>query len=167
MGQPIKGDEIVRGKRVEDVLHTAQLDYVYDNGVYGNLLRKGSDDFTARLEKGMILSADLGDDLHVKISIYATTDVAVFLISQLFVHGIPGAKHGVFPPETAYANLLTGKFGVPKAEAHIQIIKGISNTGASYRIEPVNGTRLAQFTGITDFTADGGEGATDYEMLYF
>jgi hypothetical protein len=30
----------------------------------------------------------------------------------------------------------------------------------------VNGTRLTTFTGITDFTADNGQGATDYDMLY-
>jgi len=30
----------------------------------------------------------------------------------------------------------------------------------------VNGTRLAEFTQITDFTANDGEGACDYNMLY-
>ena len=165
--QSIKGEEIVKGKKVKDVLHTTQLDYVYDNGVYGNLQRKGSDDFTVRLEKDMIINANLGDDRHAKISIFATTDVAVFMTLQSFVQGIPAAKQGVCPTATSYVDLIRAKFDVPKTEAHIQIVKGVSNTGASYRIEPVNGTVLAQFTGITDFTADRGEGATDYEMLCF
>jgi len=165
LDQWIKGDEIVTGKKVADVLHTPPLGYVYDNGVYDNLQRKGSETFTSPLEKGMILSADLGEDMHAKILILQVTSVAVFMTLQPFVHGIPVAKLGVFPPETTYVNLKAVKFGVPREEAHVRIVKK-TTTQVTYIIEAVNGTRLAQFTGITDFTANGGEGATDYEMLY-
>ena len=160
--QQIRGDEIVKGKTVSDVLHTAKLDYVYDNGVYHNVLNKGSETFSSKLERGMIFSADLGGDEHAKIFVYQVTSAAAFLIVQPFRFGIPMAKLGVFPPETTYIDLRAGKFGVSVAQAHVRIVK----SGSIYTIQPVNGTRLAEFTGITDFTADGGEGATDYEMLY-
>ena len=166
MNKSIEGDEIVRGKKVEDVLHTVQLNYVYDNGVYGNLLRKGSDDFAANLEKGMIISADLGDERYAKLQIYQVTDVAAFIVLQHMHHGIPGGKLGVFPPHTSYINLLSGKFDVPQSEAHVRVYKS-SGSDPKYTMEPINGTRLAQFTGITDFSANGGDGVTDYEMLYF
>jgi hypothetical protein len=162
----IKGDEIVVGKKVKDVLHTTQLGYVYDNGVYSNIERKGSESSPILLEKGMILCAKMTDVFSAKISVYQLSSVAAFLIMQLFPYGKPGAKLGVFPPNTSYCDLILGKFDVPQEKAHIRVIKNTAGANVSYVIEPVNGVRLSTFTGITDFTANNGEGATDYEMLY-
>jgi hypothetical protein len=162
----IKGDEIVTGKKVKDVLHTPQLDYVYDNGVYYNVQDKGSTTFRSSLDQGMILTADLGGDLLAKISVYQITNVAAFILLQPFLHGIPMAKLGVFPPNTTYVDLRAAKIDVPAAQAHVRIVKNTTNSQSTYTIEAVNGTRLATFTGITDFTADSGQGATDYDMLY-
>jgi len=166
LDQLIKGDEIVTGKKVKDVLHTPQLDYVYDNGVYYNVQDKGSTTFKSSLDQGMILTADLGGDRLAKISVYQITNVAAFILLQPFLHGIPMAKLGVFPPNTTYVDLIAAKFDVPADQAHVRIVKNTAKSEATYTIEAVNGTRLAPFTGITDFTADGGEGATVYEMLY-
>jgi hypothetical protein len=166
LGRWIKGDQIVKGKKLEDVLHTWPLGYVYDNGVYGNLRREGAATFAARLKKDTILSADLGDDVYAKIRVFDVTRVAAFLTLQPFRNGIPMAKLGVCPPSTTYVDLRAGKFDVPREQAHVRIVKTMAGSEATYTIETVNGTRLAVFTGITDFTANGGEGATDYEMLY-
>jgi hypothetical protein len=162
----ILGDEIVRGKKVSDILHTTQLDYVYDNGVYSNVARKGSENDSVELQKDMIVSAKLNDDVHAKILVYAVGDAAAFLTVQIFPYGKPGTKHGVFPPHTAYCDLILGKFDVPKEQAHIRVLKETVGSTTSYKMEAVNGTKLAQFTGITDFTANSGEGATDFDMLY-
>ena len=62
--------------------------------------------------------------------------------------------------------LRAAKIDVPADQAHVRIVKNTANSQSTYTIEAVNGTRLATFTGITDFTADGGQGATDYDMLY-
>ena len=35
----LQGDEIVKNKKVKDVLHTPQLDYVYGNGIYNRFCR--------------------------------------------------------------------------------------------------------------------------------
>jgi hypothetical protein len=165
LDQLIKGGEIVTGKKVKDVLHTPQLDYVYDNGVYYNVQDKGSTTFRSSLNQGMILTADLGGDLLAKISVYQVTNVAAFILVQPFLHGIPMAKLGVFPPHTTYVDLRP-RIDVPADQAHVRIVKNTANSQSTYTIEAVNGTRLATFTGITDFTADGGQGATDYDMLY-
>jgi hypothetical protein len=82
MDELIKGDEIVTGKRVKDVLHTPQCGYVYGNGIYNTIERHGS-----------------------------------------------------------------------------------STCAATLVIYAVNGTQLAEYNGISDFTANGGAGAPDFEML--
>jgi len=166
MEQSLHGDTIVTGKKVKDVLHTTQLDYVYGNGIYNNVASKGSDTFAATAEKGMILCASYAENLHAKIHVAALSNVALFLTLQPFMNGIPMAKLGVFPPDTGYVDLKAGKFDVPKEQGHIHIFKKPVGSGFSYIIEAVNGTRLAIFTEITDFTADDGKGASDYEMLY-
>jgi tyrosinase len=162
----IKGDEIVKGKKVKDVLHTSQLDYVYDNGVYSNIEREGSESSSILLEEGMILSVKLQDDYHAKILVSQLTSVAAFLILQQFPYFKPSTKLGVFPPNTTYCDLILGKFEAPQDKAHVHITKKTVGSNVSYFIKPVNGVRLAKFTGITDFTANNGEGATDFEMLY-
>lgn len=162
----ITGDEIVRGKRVKDVLHTTQLDYVYANGIFRNVERRGSDTFADLLEKDMILCANLGSGHYAKIFVYQLTSLAAFLTLQQFPFRKPGVKKGIFPPSTTYCDLLLGKFDVPQSEAHIQIIKKVSGSNTSYMIKAMNGTRMSRFTGITDFTANRGAGATDFEMLY-
>lgn len=162
----LMGDEIVKNKKVKDVLHTTQLDYVYGNGVYNTVASKGSETFKQTLTKDMILCASYAGNHHAKILVYSLTSVAAFLTLQPFYNCIPVAKLGVFPTETTYVNLITAKFGVPAAESHIRIIKSTTGSQTTYTIQAVNGTRLAQFNGITDFSANNGQGATDYEMLY-
>lgn len=166
MESPILGDEIVKGKKVRDVLHTVQLGYVYDNGVYSNVERKGSSSTAVVLADGMILCAQMGDNFHAKIRVYQLTATAAFLTLQLFTNGHPGGKLGLCPPHTSACDLLAGKFDVAADKAHVRITKLPRGTTASYTLEPLNGTRIAVFTGITDFTANQGEGATDYDMLY-
>ena len=166
MESVLKGDEIVKGKKVKDLLHTIQLGYVYDNGVYSIVERKGSESSPILLKKGMILCAKMTVVFSAKILVYQLTSTAAFLIMQLFPYSKPGAKLGVFPPDTAYCDLILGKFDVPQEKAHVRITKKTAGANVSYVIEPVNGVRLSAFTGITDFTANNGVGATDYEMLY-
>jgi hypothetical protein len=166
MERSILGDEIVRGKKVKDVLHTTQLDYVYDNGVYSNIERKGSENFCIDLQKDMILCAKLNDDFHAKILVYQVTDTAAFLVCQQFPYGKPGSKFGVFPPYTSYCDLILGKFDAPKEKAHVRVVKETVGSSTNYKMETVNGTKLAQFTGITNFAANDGAGTTDYDMLY-
>jgi hypothetical protein len=67
---------------------------------------------------------------------------------------------------TTYCDLILGKFDAPQDKAYVHITKKTVGSNVSYFIESVNGVRLSTFTGITDFTANNGEGATDYEMLY-
>lgn len=166
MEKQILGDEIVRGKKVKDVLHTTQLDYVYDNGVYSNVERKGSANFCIDLQKDMILCAKLNDDFHVKMSVYNVTNTAAFLTLQTFPFGKPGPKVGMFPPHTAYCDLILGKFDVPRERAHVRVLKETVGSSIIYKMETVNGTKLAQYTGITNFAANNGVGVTDYNMLY-
>jgi hypothetical protein len=164
--QLIKGDEIVKGKYVKDVLHTTQLDYVYDNGVYSNVERKGSESTAIVLKEGMILGIKMTEDFHAKILVSQLSSVAAFLTLQQFPYGKPGSKLGVFPPNSCYCDLIVGKFDVPQEKAHIHVSKKTAGSTVTYTMEPVNGARLAIYTGITDFSAYNGEGATDYNMLY-
>jgi hypothetical protein len=43
--------------------------------------------------------------------------------------------------------------------------KTTSGSSDTYVVSAVNGTQLAEYNGMSDFTADGGEGAPDFEML--
>ena len=162
----IRGNKVVDGKTVRDVLHTTQLDYVYSNGIFNNIESKGSDTFSASLENGMILCAKLDDDWHVKMLVAALSQVAAWIAVQQFPYLTPSAKLGVFPSKTMYVDLKTGKLDVAKDQAHVRFIKKTAGSSSTYVIEAVNGTRLAEFTQITDFTANDGEGACDYNMLY-
>lgn len=165
MESSIRGDEIVVGKQVKDVLHTTQLGYVYDNGVYSNVDRKGSTSAPVTLSEGMILNIKMTEDFYAKILVSQLTSVAAFLVLQQFPYCKPGTKLGVFPPSTTYCDLIVGKFDVPLEKAHVRVTKKTVGTNTTYVMEPVNGAKLAIFTGITDFTSNNGEGSTDYEML--
>jgi hypothetical protein len=166
MDSTILGDEIVKGKKVRDVLHTTQLDYVYDNGIYNNVESKGSESFRITLEEKMILCVKLNSDWYAKMQVYYLSDFTPSIVMQHFPYLKPGSKHGLFPSETMYVNLETCKLNVPANEAHVRFIKKTSTSGSTYRVEAVNGTRMSEFTALTDFTANNGQGATDYEMLY-
>lgn len=166
MDSAILGDEIVKGKKVRDVLHTTQLDYVYDNGIYNNVESKGSESVRITLEKGMILCAKFDSDWYAKMLVASLSNFTPTIVMQHFPFLKPGSKHGLFPSETMYVNLQTCKLNVPANEAHVRFVKQTSGSSSTYRIESVNGTRLSEFTALTDFTANDGQGATDYEMLY-
>jgi hypothetical protein len=162
----IRGDEIVKGKKVKDVLHTTQLGYVYGNGIYSNIEKKGSATSSTLLSEGMILSVKLRDDYYAKVSVSKLTSLAAFMALQQFPYFEPGSKLGVFPPHTTLCDLSLGKFDVAEEQAHVRITKKTVGSDVRYYIEPVNGVELSKFTGITDFTANNGEGASDYEMMY-
>ena len=167
MDQLIKGDEIVKGKRVRDVLHTPQLGYVYGDGIFNDIEKQGSSAFVSNLEEGMILCAKLsGDDYYAKLLVLRLTSVAAFITMQQFPNCLPGAKVPIWPSDTMYCDLRAGKVDVSKEQADILIVKKPAGSAVTYRIEAVNGTQLEEFTGITDFTANKGEGAIDGEMLY-
>ena len=168
MDEWLKGDEIVKGKRVRDVLHTPQLGYVYGDGIFNDIEKQGSSTFVSNLQEGMILCAKLmsGDDYYAKLSVLRLTSVAAFITMQQFPNCLPGAKVPIWPADTMYCDLRAGKVNVSKEQAHILIVKTPAGSNAAYRIEAVNGTKLEEFTGITDFTANNGAGAVDEEMLY-
>lgn len=166
MASTIKGDEIVKGKKVQDVLHTTQMGYVYDNGIFNNVENKGSESFRTTLEEGMILCAKLKSDWYTKMLVVYLSDFTPSITMQHFPALKPGSKHGLFPTDTMYVNLETRQLNVSANEAHVRFVKQTSGSGSTYRIEAMNGTRLSEFTAITDFTANNGQGATDYEMLY-
>jgi hypothetical protein len=167
MGAVIQGEDIIGdSKKVEDVLHTPQLGYVYGNGICYNIVEHGSDSFASPLEKGMILCAKLDNEWYTKMLVYALSSFTATILLQHFPFLTPSTKLGVFPSETMYVDLKTGKWDVAEDQAHVKFTKKSSETDFTYVIEAVNGTKLARFTRITDFTANNGEGASDYDMLY-
>ncbi len=167
MDELIKGDEIVKGKRVRDVLHTPQLGYVYGDGIFNDIEKQGSSTFAANLQEGMTLCVKLnGDNYYAKLMVLRLTSVAAFITMQQFPNCIPGSKAPIWPADTMYCDLRAAKVDVPKEQAHIRIVKAAAGSSATYRIEAVNGTELEEYTGITNFTAQNGQGAGDPEMLY-
>lgn len=168
MNESIKGDQIVTGKKVSDVLHTTQLGYVYGNGVYYTIEKYGSVDFVGTLTKDMILCAKLpNEEFYAKLWIPAITSVAAFITMQQFPFCIPGSKLPIWAADTMYCDLRAGKLNVEAEQAHVQIVKKTSgSTFFSYQIKALNGTKLAKFEGITNFAANDGEGTIDPDMLY-
>ena len=163
----IRGGDIVGDNwTVREVLHTTQLDYVYGNGIYKSIQKDGSDRFSATLSMGKIFCVKMPDEFYAKMQVIALSPYTATLTMQHFPNRTPGIKKGIFPTKTMYVNLISGKVDVPQNEGHVRFVKTTSGENATYRIEAVNGTQLAEFTGLTDFTANNGDGATDYEMLY-
>lgn len=164
--QPIKGDEIVTGKKVKDVLHTTQLGYVYDNGIYYNIEKQGSSNCACRLSKDLIVCAKLPDqDYYAKLWVPALTSAAAFITMQQFPYLTPGSKVPIWAAETMYCDLRAGKLKVDREEAHIRIRKETAGSSVSYVMEAVNGTKLGLYSDITNFAANDGDGAIDPEML--
>ena len=94
----VKGDEIVKGKRVDSVLHTSHLDYVYDNGIYNSIKTKGSSDFRINLERDMVLSAKMpGEERYYSLWVANLSDVAAFITVQDYPNCIPGSKFPIWP----------------------------------------------------------------------
>lgn len=165
MNKLIRDGEIVSGTRVRDVLHTTQLGYVYDNGIYATIEQHGSDRFTADLEQGMILCAKLSANVYAKLHVNTLSNVAACITVQQFPDCTPGAKLSVCLSDTLYCDLTTGRLDVAQEQAHIRVIKQCVGERCRYVIETINRTQLAAFQGITDFTANKGAGATDFDML--
>ena len=163
----IKGDEIVPGKRVRDVLHTPQLGYVYGNGIYNAIRTKGQSDFHTELEKDMVLCAKLpGEERYYKLWVVNLSSVAAFITVQDFPGGIPGMRSPLWPTDTMYCDLRFRQLNVSADSGHLRITKSTSGSSTKYELYAKNGVEMAEFLGTTDFTADDGAGALDPEMLY-
>jgi tyrosinase len=169
MDKPIPGEQIVEGKRVRDVLHTSQLGYVYGNGIYNTIEKEGSETGSYVLEQGMILCARLDEDFYVKMLVKSLSFETAVISTQLFAYlkpGIkPGAKRDIVVADTMYYELNTGRANADQAQAHIRLIRKAAGEQYTYVLQGVNGTRLALFNSITDFTANKGQGAVDFQML--
>jgi tyrosinase-like protein len=161
----IKGEEIVTGKRVKDVLYTPQCGYVYSNGIYNTIEQHGSSTCAATLEKGMILCAKTADDVYAKLHVYSLTSHGALLIVRQYPHSLPGAKALNLVNETLYYDIGDNNMKATKDGGHLQFMKRTSGSGDSYVVSALNGTLLAEYNGISDFTVNGGEGASDFEML--
>ncbi|CUS38558.1 putative Tyrosinase [Candidatus Nitrospira nitrosa] len=167
MDEMIKGDQIVIGKKVSDVLHTTQLGYVYGNGIYYNIEKQGSTDFSCILSKDTILCVKLpNEDFYAKLWVPAISSAAVFITMQQFPFFRPGSKLPIWAGETMYCDLRSGKLKVEPEQAHVQIVKKTAGATVTYQIKALNGTRMAIFNGLTNFAANDGEGTVDPEMLY-
>lgn len=167
MNQKILGDEIIKGKLVRDVLHTAPMGFVYGNGVFGCIDKKGSDTATLTLVKDMILAVKLNDDYFAKIKVWALSKYTATLIIKSYPNCIPGEKTLNFISETMYYKLDTNTIRVSENEGHLKFdVTEKSDGSKTYKVKPVNGVKIAEFTGITDFTGNNGEGTTDFDMMY-
>ena len=167
MSNPILGDKIVKGKRVQDVVHTTQIDSGYDNGIVSSTDRNGRTSGSVLLRKGQILTVKLpGGDFYAKIFVWSVAGSAATLVLKLYPQRLPGEKLIMIIPETMFYRVDTSRIRVPAGEGHLRFTVTPSQAGnMAYSVSPVNGVALAEFTEITDFTGNAGGGSTDFDML--
>jgi hypothetical protein len=155
----------VTGKRVKDVLYTPLCGYVYSNGICNTIEQHGSGTYAATLEKGMIFCAKTADDVYAKLHVYSLTSHGALFIVRQYPHSLPGAKVLILVNETLYYDISDNNTKATRDVGHLQFRKTTNGSSDSYMVSAINGTQLAEYNGISDFTANGGDGASDFEML--
>jgi hypothetical protein len=130
MNELIKGDGIVTGKQVKDVLHIPQCGYVYGNGICNTIGRHGKDAFAANLGKGMILCAKTIDNVYAKLHVYSLSLTGALVIVKQYQNCLPGAEVLIVVDETMYYDIRSNNKKAAEDEGDIHFVKKTS--GSSY-----------------------------------